>query len=619
VIFAEPGHPIRHGHKSCDGTTKRSAVVWFLSASLLVFGACSPGSEAPEQTARQEAEADIFIDVSERVGIDFDYFNGMSGEWYMHEIIPPGIALFDFDKDGDLDVYLPQGAMMGEGKTIADALRPPADPSRLSDRLYRNDLITATPGTGGQLRFVDVTGEAGLAGMTGYSVGAAAGDYDDDGWTDLYVTSFGVNRLLHNNGDNTFTDVTETAGVGDPSHSVPAAFFDYDRDGWLDLFVGNYVDFRLTDGIVCRDVTGAIDYCGPASYAPQQDILYRNRGDGTFEDVTDQVGIGGSASAGLGIVTADLNGDRFTDIYVTNDGLPNYLWINQGDGTFYDDALLAGCAVNASGKPEASMGVDAADFDRDGDLDLFMTHLVAETNTVFINDGEGLFSDRTAGSGLSASSRIHTSFGTGWFDYDNDGWLDLVVANGAVKKIEALARTDDPFPLHERNQLFRNLGDGSGRYEEVTDQAGEVFELSEVSRGIALGDIDNDGDTDLLVANNAGPTRVLLNQIGHRSHWLGLTLEADDKGHVLADTRAALLHAGQPSRWGRVRIEGSFASVNDPRILFGLGADGDAPEIRDLEGVRVVWPDGTIEEWTSIPIDTYTALRKGSGTLVSTP
>ena len=594
-----------------------------LLVCLLLLSACSGEPEVAEKPGTGASdrppgpgEFQLFVDVSEQAGLDFSYFNGMSGEWYMHEIIPPGVAFVDYDNDNDLDIYFPQGAMMGEGKTLDDALMPPAEQVRVSDRLFRNELISETPGSGGTLRFVDVTEEAGLADMTGYGVGVATGDYNRDGWTDLYVTSFGVNRLLHNNGDGSFTDVTEAAGVGDPSHSVPASFFDYDQDGWLDLFVGNYVDFRLTDGILCRDVTGARDYCGPASYAPQQDFLYRNRGDGTFEDVTEAVGLADSASPGLGIVAADLNGDQLTDIYVTNDGTANHLWINRGDGTFYDDALLAGCAVNSSGKPEASMGVDAADFDRDGDLDLFMTHLVAETNTIFINDGTGLFSDRTAGSGLSAPSRIHTAFGTGWFDYDNDGWLDLVVANGAVKKIEALARAGDPFPLHEPNQLFRNLGDGTGKYVEVTDQAGEVFALSETSRGVAMGDVDNDGDTDLLVVNNVGPARLLLNQVGQDSHWLGLELEVDDTGQPRSDTRVALVHGGRPSRWERVRVEGSFASVNDPRVLFGLGADGDSAEIRELEGVRVAWPDGTIEEWTSIPIDNYTTLRKGTGTRV---
>ncbi|MDH3308683.1 MAG: VCBS repeat-containing protein, partial [Acidimicrobiia bacterium] len=519
-----------------------------LLAVSLAAVACSPTGDTPDSGPVAATRSQIFVDAAAETGLDFVHFNGMSGELYMAEIIAPGAALFDFDNDGDLDVYLPQGSMLGPGKTVADATFPPADPERLSDRLFRNELIgRSESGSAGALHFTDVTSASGLDTMTRYGMGVAAGDYDNDGWIDLYVTNLGPNQLLRNNGDDTFTDVTDIAGVGDPGWSVPAGFLDYDRDGWLDLFVANYVDFPFEDPVLCRDLTGARDYCGPASYPAQPDRLYRNRGDGTFEDVTARAGLKTEPRPALGVVIADLDDDGSSDIYVANDGEPNYFWANQGDGTFLDEALFAGCAVNASGKAEGSMGVDAADFDRDGDLDLFMTHLVAETNTVFVNDGQGLFSDRTSSTGLGAPSRLHTSFGTGWLDYDNDGWLDLVVVNGAVKKIEALARANDPFPMHEPNQLFRNLGDGSGRYEEVSDSAGSAFALSEVSRGAAIGDIDNDGDTDILIANNGGPVRLLLNQVGHASHWLGLELEADDKGRVLPDTRAALVHAGEPS------------------------------------------------------------------------
>ncbi len=580
-----------------------------LGAGLLAVLAGCGGSpaEAPRESVAGGA---LFVDIATSAGLDFRHFNGMSGEYYMAEVIGPGAALFDYDNDGDLDVYLVQGRMLGTDKTLADASFPPESPADLTDRLFRNDLLSAG-GESGPLRFTDVTAAAGLSKMTGYGVGVAAGDYDNDGWIDLYVTNFGANRLLRNVGDGTFADVTEEAGVGGAGHSVPAAFLDFDSDGWLDLFVVNYVDFRFADPVICRDMTGARDYCGPASYEPQQDRLYRNGGDGTFTEVTQQAGIDGSASPGLGLVVADLNGDLLTDVYVTNDGTPNHFWVNQGNGTFADEALLAGCAVNASGKAEASMGVDAADHDRDGDLDLFMTHLVAETNTIFVNNGAGLFTDRTAGTELSASSRIHTAFGTGWLDYDNDGWLDLVVVNGAVKKIEALARLDDPFPLHEPNQLYRNLGATRvGHFQEVTQQAGDALNLSEVSRGAAIGDIDNDGDADVLVANNNAPVRLLLNQVGQANHWLGLELRSKT-GQLLPDTRAALLQDGAPWIWGRVRIEGSYASANDPRVLFGLGSKAS------FDGVRVVWPGGTMEEWPPPPIDAYTTLEQGTGAPVT--
>jgi hypothetical protein len=561
-------------------------------------------SRAPAaDSAVPPAVAEIFTDSSAATGLDFVHFNGMSGEYYMAEILSPGGALVDLDNDGDLDVYLLQGHMLGTGKALEDALYPPRHPEPLTDRLYRNELEVSPDGQR-TLRFTDVTEES-IPQTTGYGVGVAAGDYDNDGRIDLYLANLRANQLLHNNGDGSFTDVTTEAGVGDSRWSAAAAFFDYDRDGWLDLFVGNYVAFPFDEPVSCRDVTGARDYCGPDSYPSIPDRLYHNRGDGSFEDVTERAGLSTFLGPALGVVTADLNGDGWPDIYVANDGHPNNLWLNRADGTFVDEALVGGCAVNASGKAEGSMGVDAADFDRDGDLDLFMTHLATETNTLFRNDGQGLFSDHTNAAGLAAPSRPHTAFGTGWLDYDNDGWLDLVAVNGAVRKLEALARANDPFPLHEPNQLFRNLG--GSRFEEVSAQAGEAFIRSEVSRAAVLGDVDNDGDTDILLANNNGPARLLINSVGHRRHWLGLRLLSGEPPRDTPDARAALLREGKPAAWGRVRTAGGYGSANDPRILFGLGDDAR------VDGIRVHWLDGTVEEWTGVAVDRYTTLVKGTG------
>jgi len=574
--------------------------VWALVGMLL--GLALACGETPREDPPPPAA--LFTDGSQTSGIDFVHFSGHSGEFYMAEIISPGAALFDYDNDGDLDVYLVQSRMLPPGSDLSKAVFPPKDPDRLTDRLFRNDLSLSRDGAA-VLRFIDVTEQAGLW-PDGYGVGVAVGDYDNDGWLDLYVTNLGSNQLWRSRGDGTFEEVAAVAGVGDEGWSAPAAFFDYDKDGWPDLFVGNYVDFPFDDPILCKDLTGARDYCGPASYRSQPDRLYHNRGDGSFEEISQQAGLGSDHRPALGAVTADLNGDGWPDIYVANDGEANHLWLNQQDGTFLDDALLAGCAVNADGKAEGSMGVDAADFDSDGDLDLFMTHLVAETNTLFRNDGHGLFDDHTSVTGLGPPSQLHTSFGTGWFDYDNDGWLDLVVVNGAVKKIEALARENDPFPVHEPNQLFRNLG--NGRFQEVTAQAGEAFRHSEASRGTALGDVDNDGDTDLLIANNNGPTRLLINNVGSAASWLGLHL-VSVAGLATPDSRVALLRGAKAERWGRVRIEGSFGSSNDPRILLGLG------EEVDFDAVRVYWSDGTVTQWAGLPVQRYTTLvraRRGA-------
>ncbi|MCP4246028.1 MAG: VCBS repeat-containing protein, partial [bacterium] len=344
-------------------------------------------------------------------------------------------------------------------------------PIPLTDRLYRNDLRITADG-GRTLRFTDVTAESGLE-ARGYGMGVATGDFDNDGWVDLYVTNLGSNQLWRNLGNGKFADVTGTSATDDQRWTVPAVFVDYDLDGWLDLFVGNYIAFSPDIPKICRGVTGAPDYCGPSAYPPHPDRLFRNRGDGTFEDVTYRVGIRQGFGGALGVVTADLNGDGWPDIYVANDQLPNQMWLSRGDGTFSDEAFIGGSAVNSEGRPAASMGVDAGDFDGDGDFDPFMTHLTGETNTIYLNDGRGMFDDNTVYAGLGVPSRMATAFGTGWFDFDNDGWLDLFTANGAVKAIESLARENDPYPHHQPNQLYRNLG--RRRCEEVTARAGEVF------------------------------------------------------------------------------------------------------------------------------------------------
>ncbi len=603
--------------------------------TALASGCAEKGSElagaaAPRAPVTAPETTEIFVDRARLSSLDFVQFNGMSGGYYMAEVTGSGGALVDLDNDGDLDVYLLQGTMLGAGKTTADAIFPPDRPEPLTDRLYRNDLVTGKDDT---LRFTDVTEQAGLQ-ASRYGMGVATGDFDGDGWVDLYVTNYGANQLLRNDGPRddgveddgwvTFTDVTEEAGVSDPRWSVPAAFFDYDGDGHLDLFVGNYIAAPIDGSIsgvkrtICRDFTGALDYCGPGAFSPEPDRLFHNRGDGTFEDVTAAAGITSGFGGALGVVTADFNGDRRPDIYVANDSKPNNLWLNRGDGTFVDEALLAGCSVNAGGKAEASMGVDAGDFDGDGDLDLFMAHLTSETNTLFLNDGQGVFDDSTIDTGLGPSSRLFTSFGTAWIDYDNDGWLDLITVSGAVKKIEALARAGDPFPVHQTNQLYRNLGaaDGTVRFEEVTDDAGRVFELSEVSRGAVAGDVDNDGDVDVLVVNNSGPVRLLINQVGDRRHWLGLRLLGSDGRRDMLGARVAVYRSGRPKLLRRVRTDGSYASASDPRVLFGLGDVSLAPPLGNetaIDKVHVEWPDGSAEEWTDIPIDRYSTLLQGTG------
>jgi len=542
----------------------------------------------------QTLAADIFVDGTLPTGMSFEHFNGMSGELYFPEMMGSGVALFDYDGDGDMDVYLVQGQMLG-GKPVSEATIAPRYPVPLTDRLYRNDLTPTGP------KFTDVTESSGIRAL-GYGMGVAAGDFDNDGHVDLYVTNYGSNQLWRNRGDGTFEDVTAKSGVDDPRWSVSATWVDYDRDGWLDLYVGNYFRHSIeTDRRVCRMAKQARDYCGPLKGAGDPDSLFHNRGDGTFEDVSEAAGIRKAYGGALGVVAADFNGDRWPDIYVANDGVANQLWINQKDGRFVNEALLAGAAVNKDGMAEASMGVDAGDFDGDGDDDLFMTHLRQETNTLYVNDGQGWFEDRSVSMGLANPSFAYTGFGTAWIDYDNDGWLDLLAVNGAVRKLQALVDISDPYPLHQTNQLFHNQGDGS--YLEVTESAGPAFAASLVSRGAAFGDLDQDGDADVVISNNAGPARVLINQIGSESGWIGLRLLTADGRRDAYGARVEI-EAERPL-WRRVRADGSYASSNDPRVLAGLGKTAKPVT------VKVIWPDGTEERYADLAPGRYHVLRPG--------
>ena len=546
------------------------------------------------------------MDRAKELGVDFVHANGMTGALYMPEIMGAGAAVFDFDNDGDLDLFFVQGGPFGPQAAKATGTA--------NHRLYRNDLTIGPKGER-TLRFTDVTAASGLR-LGGYGMGVAAGDFDNDGWTDLYVTALGSNQLWKNHGPDksgrvTFTEVTAKAGVDDPRWSVPAAFVDIDRDGWLDLYVGNYLKFSFEAHKPCRTPAGAPDYCGPVPADAVPDRLFRNRRDGTFEDVTTKAGITAADGPALGVSTADFNGDGWLDVYVANDETPNQLWLNQRNGTFKDDALLAGAAVSGEGRPQASMGVDAGDYDGDGDEDLVMDNLTGEGNTLYRNDGTGLFEDVSLASGVQTPSWKLTGFGAAWLDYDNDGRLDLLVVNGAVKKIEDQARAGDPLPLKQEKQLFHNIGDrGNGRFEEIGKRAGAVFSIPEVSRGAAFGDLDNDGDTDVVVSNNNGPARVLINQLGSRQPWLGLRLVTGQPGRDALGARVELRRPGKPSLWRRARSDGSYASANDPRILFGLG---DAPQV---DRVVVRWPSGKVEEWKGVPVGTYTTLREGSGAAV---
>jgi enediyne biosynthesis protein E4 len=590
------------------GVDSRSRFLFAL-VGILIAAIAGCRDRSRERGAPAEARAaptaigPWFDEVAASTGLTFTHFNGMTGEFLYPELMAPGVALFDFDNDGDLDVFIVQGRMLGN-KSIADALFPPRDPSSLRGRLFRNDLEIHADHTR-TLRFTDVTAASGID-ARGYGMGVATGDFDNDGCVDLYVTNLGPNQLFHNNCDGTFTDVTNKSRTAGAGWSVSAAFVDFDRDGLLDLFVGHYLNYTVAGNIRCYGLAGEADYCPPHVYTAQPSHLYHNDGDGTFTDVTAAAGLAAEFGPTLGVATGDFNGDGWIDIYVANDGQPNQLWINQRNGTFRNAALLAGAALGANGEAKSSMGVDAGDFDNDGDEDLFVTELTGQGVDLYVNNGSGVFEELSARAGLRLASLPSTGFGAAWLDFDNDGWLDLLTVNGAVTRNAAPGARQHAFSLQQRKQLFRNTG--QGRFEDVSDRAGAAFQVPDVSRGAAFGDIDNDGDIDVVVGNASGPPHLLVNNVGQRAHWIGVRVVGQQTPRDMVGARVAVVRPDGSTLWRRARADGSYASANDPRVLAGLGDSTKPPT------VRVQWPDGRVEEWRGITIDRYTTLKEGAGT-----
>jgi hypothetical protein len=534
----------------------------------------SAGPKEPSRTAiwfREEAA---------QRGLVFLHHSGGKGNFDMPEMPCAGAALFDMDGDGDLDAYLLESGNLHEPRA-----------SRPGNRLFRNR---------GDGTFEDVTEGSG-ADERGYSMGVACGDYDNDGDTDLYVTNLDENTLLRNEGGGKFTDVSREAGVDSPTWGTSTCFVDYDCDGDLDLYVACYLRWSPAIERKCDSPQGGRDYCGPRSYnASAPDILYRNDGNGRFTDVSEQVGLRKAFGNGLGVVAGDFDQDGRPDVFVANDGVENQLWIQQPDGTFRDEALTWGCAMDRDGMTKAGMGAVAIDIDDDSDLDLYVVNLVDEGDSVYRNEGRH-FVDRTTALGLASASRSSTRFGIGLQDFDLDGLLDVYVATGRVTRALKPVRPADPYA--EPDQVLRGLG--NGRFEEVLPPGATEQLVAGAGRGAALGDVDGDGDVDVLVTNRGDVAHLFVNVAERRGSW-SLVRVVNQHG---ADAIGATLSArvGPRREFRDVRPGYSYCSSNDPRIHFGLG---DATR---LEDVRVRWVDGRVESFGDLDGARVHTLKRGSG------
>ena len=528
-----------------------------------------------------QAAAPKFADVTESSGLSFRHVNGAAGEKFVIETVGAGAGFFDFDGDGMLDIYLINGA---------------ATPGMSYETPPRNALYRNARGGA----FVDVTESSGV-GDEGYGMGMAVGDYDNDGDLDLYLGNFGANVLYRNEGNGAFSDVTESSGVGDERWATSCAFSDVDRDGFVDLYVANYHDFSYNNHRVCAEGGSGLQlYCGPEAFDGVPDILYKNGGDGTFVDVTLQVGLHSDAGKELGVVFGDVDLDGDTDLYLANDKTLNFLYLNDGRGQFEEMGLLAGTAYNEDGDVEAGMGVDMGDYDNDRYPDLFVTNFQWETNTLYKNLGDGTFVDETFLAGLGKGSIPYLSWGTRFFDYDSDGDRDVFIANG---HLESDVESYENATFAQRNQLFENVGDG--RFEECEPlSANDGLAVRKVSRGAAFGDYDEDGDIDILVANVDDSPTLMRNDTEAGHHWLRVRLLGKRSNGAGIDTRVEV-HTGSLVQTDQVRSGSSYLSQSDLRLHFGLGAS------ERVDKLVVYWPSGHVEEVVDVAVDRTLVMVEG--------
>lgn len=515
-----------------------------------------------------------YTDVTAASGIAFTHANSATSNKYLIETMGGGVALLDYDNDGRLDVFFTNGAAL-QDPMPAGAQPDKSDP-RFWNRLYRQ----REDGT-----FEDVSGKAGITGMpqNQYGMGVAAADYDNDGFTDLYVTNYGTNTLYRNQGDGTFRDVTAAAGVPGGGWSASAGFFDFDNDGRLDLFVTRYVEWSFEKNGYCGEKKpGYRAYCHPDNYEPIANILYRNNGDGTFTDVSAKAGIAGSKGKGLGVAFADYDGDGSTDIYVANDSFQSFLFENTGGGAFAEIGLLAGVGFTEDGKTFAGMGVDFADYDNDGHPDLIVTDLSNERYRLFRHNADGSFRDLTNMSGVGGATLPFSGWSTRFLDYDNDGWKDIFAAQGHV--MDTIEKISPNLSYLQPPLLLRNE---QGRFVRVTP--GAIFERDWAGRGAAFGDLDNDGDTDIVVSNVGQPAFVLRNDGGNANGWLRLDAVGRTSNRDGIGARVKVVPASGPPQHFTINTAAGYLSASDKRLLVGLGSAGAA------KLVEIRWPSGLVQ------------------------
>jgi len=541
-----------------------------------------------------------FEDVAKQTGLDFWQFSGETGDFALPALMGSGAALIDYDNDGDMDVFLVQGTPTSPQGT---PLVPIPAGWKPGNRLFRNNLRES-----GKLSFTDVTASSGL-GAAAQGMGVAAGDYDNDGYVDLYVTNYGHNTLYHNNGNGTFTDVTAAAGVASSGWSSSAAFIDYDKDGLLDLIVVHYLEFYNRP---CYTPQGSRNYCGPQPFKGTVTEVYHNLGHGHFKNVTDEVGLGAKPGPGLGILTGTFSTSGYPDFLVADDGAANHLWINhskgpqskESDRVFREEGLEYGLAYASDGKPRAGMGIASGDLYGDGTEALVITNIPTEAFTLFERQPSGGFIDATEQSGLAHITLPYTGFGVGLIDLQNRGLLDLFTANGAVNI--AMVQPGDKFPYREKKLLLKNRGKGKG-FEDISKSSGPLFQIPEVSRAAVFGDVNNDGGTDILVTNNNGPARLLLNTVPNRGHWLLVHLEGTKTNRSAYGSVVELVRKDGTSSKRWVRGDGSYLAANDPRAHFGLGTN------TAVDRIQVRWLAGECESWKQSAVDTIVNLKEGTG------